>query len=57
MASAEVILSDFVRLDQETSSEEAAAAAAFEEFSATSTADKDAKTEELETKRKQKVPS
>merc|ERR1719440_1915854 len=39
----EVILSDFVRLDQETSSEEAAAAAAFEEFSATSTADKDAK--------------
>merc|ERR1719146_28775 len=51
----EVILSDFVRLDQETSSEEAAAAAAFEEFSATSTADKDAKTEELETKRKQKV--
>merc|ERR1719281_319074 len=42
----EVILSDFVRLDQETSSEEAAA---------TSTADKDAKTEELETKRKQKV--
>merc|ERR1719191_1253807 len=51
----EVILSDFVRLDQETSSEEAAAAAAFEEFSATSKADKDAKTEELETKRKQKV--
>merc|ERR1719353_2752594 len=51
----EVILSDFVRLDQETSSEEAAAASAFEEFSATSTADKDAKTEELETKRKQKV--
>merc|ERR1719463_38709 len=51
----EVILSDFVRLDQETSSEEAAAAAAFEEFSATSTADKDAKTDELETKRKQKV--
>merc|ERR1719191_1900310 len=47
----EVILSDFVRLDQETSSEEAAAAAAFEEFSATSTADKDAKTEELETMR------
>jgi len=51
----EVILSDFVRLDQETSSEEAAAAAAFDEFSATSTADKDAKTEELETKRKEKV--
>merc|ERR1719331_2978782 len=51
----EVILSDFVRLDQETSSEEAAAAAAFDEFSATSTADKDAKTDELETKRKQKV--
>merc|ERR1719353_371296 len=51
----EVILSDFVRLDQETSSEEAAAAAAFEEFSATSNADKDAKTDELETKRKQKV--
>jgi hypothetical protein len=51
----EVILSDFVRLDQETSSEEAAAASAFEEFSATSTADKDAKMEELETKRKQKV--
>merc|ERR1719375_1209377 len=51
----EVILSDFVRLDQETSSEEAAAQAAFDEFSATSTADKDAKTEELETKRKQKV--
>merc|ERR1719174_2726806 len=51
----EVILSDFVRLDQETSSEEAAAAAAFEEFSATSNADKDAKTDELETKHKQKV--
>merc|ERR1719261_353252 len=51
----EVILSDFVRLDQETSSEEAAAAAAFEEFSSTSNADKDAKTDELETKRKQKV--
>merc|ERR1719353_2646677 len=51
----EVILSDFVRLDQETSSEEAAAQAAFEEFSETSTADKDAKTEELETKRKEKV--
>merc|ERR1719324_1684568 len=51
----EVILSDFVRLDQETSSKEAAAAAAFEEFSSTSNADKDAKTEELETKRKQKV--
>merc|ERR1719161_1455208 len=47
----EVILSDFVRLDQETSSEEAAAQAAFEEFSETSGADKDAKTEELETKR------
>merc|ERR1719428_150871 len=51
----EVILSDFVRLDQETSSEEAAAQAAFEEFSETSGADKDAKTEELETKRKEKV--
>jgi peptidoglycan hydrolase CwlO-like protein len=51
----EVILSDFVRLDQETSSEEAAAQAAFDEFSSTSTADKDAKMEELETKRKQKV--
>merc|ERR1719235_13492 len=51
----QVILSDFVRLDQETSSEEAAAQAAFEEFSETSTADKDAKTEELETKRKEKV--
>merc|ERR1719484_38771 len=51
----EVILSDFVRLDQETSSEEAAAQAAFEEFSETSSADKDAKTEELETKRKEKV--
>merc|ERR1719460_2613093 len=37
----QVILSDFVRLDQETSSEEAAAQAAFEEFSGTSTADKD----------------
>merc|ERR1719269_327965 len=43
----QVILSDFVRLDQETSSEEAAAQAAFEEFSETSTADKDAKTEEF----------
>merc|ERR1719183_571105 len=41
----EVILSDFVRLDQETSSEEAAAQAAFGEFSETSSADKDAKTE------------
>merc|ERR1719197_2391990 len=51
----QVILSDFVRLDQETSSEEAAAQAAFEEFSETSSADKDAKTEELETKRKEKV--
>jgi peptidoglycan hydrolase CwlO-like protein len=51
----EVILSDFVRLDQETSSEEAAAQAAFDEFSSTSNADKDAKTDELETKRKQKV--
>merc|ERR1719269_46738 len=51
----QVILSDFVRLDQETSSEEAAAQAAFEEFSEPSTADKDAKTEELETKRKEKV--
>ena len=51
-------LANFVfclRLDQETSSEEAAAQAAFEEFSGTSGADKDAKTEELETKRKEKV--
>merc|ERR1719353_216473 len=50
----EVILSDFVRLDQETSSEEAAAQAAFDEFSSTSNADKDAKTDELELKSTQK---
>merc|ERR1719487_22343 len=49
----EVILSDFVRLDQETSSEEAAAAAAFDEFSATSTADKDAKTDDLKSTQKE----
>jgi hypothetical protein len=48
----EVILSDFVRLEQETSSEEAEASAAFEEFSATSTEDKETKTGSLQDKEK-----
>merc|ERR1719240_811770 len=40
----EVILADFVRLEQETSSTEAEAQSAFDKFSADSTADIDAKT-------------
>jgi len=47
----EVILSDFVRLEQETSSEEAEGKAAFEEFSSVSTEDKNAKTESLKSKK------
>ena len=42
--SLEVILADFVRLEQETSSTEAEAQSAFDKFSADSTADIDAKT-------------
>jgi chromosome segregation ATPase len=48
----EVILSDFVRLEQETSSEEAEAKAAFDEFSAISTEDKDTKTTTMQDKEK-----
>jgi hypothetical protein len=47
----EVILSDFVRLEQETSSEEAEGKAAFEEFSSVSTEDKNAKTDSLKSKK------
>jgi DNA repair exonuclease SbcCD ATPase subunit len=47
----EVILSDFVRLEQETSSEEAESKSAFDEFSSISTEDKDAKTESVKTKK------
>lgn len=47
----EVILSDFVRLEQETSSEEAEGKAAFEEFSSVSTEDKTSKTESLKSKK------
>jgi len=51
----EVILSDFVRLEEETTSEEATAAREFESFSEETTADKDSKTASEDTKSKSKI--
>lgn len=51
----EVILSDFVRLAEETAAEETEASHAYDEFTGESSKDKASKTQALEAKRKRKI--
>merc|ERR550537_738354 len=51
----DVILSDFVRLEEETTAEEAAAAREFDAFSKESSADREAKASSLDAKSKHRT--
>merc|ERR1719321_666065 len=55
MGMLDVILSDFVRLDEETNSEEKEAQRAFDAFSSESSADRNAKADSLDAKSKSKT--